>query len=120
MFMWKLRLNRLPSRVNLDRRGLDLHSILCPTCDSDVETVNHLFFSCELALDLWALVARWWEIDISICSSISDWDRWFGSLTLKHNTMLCLEVVFCTMCWEIWNFRNKLLFDRSKPIKAAL
>ncbi|GJU19224.1 putative RNA-directed DNA polymerase, eukaryota, reverse transcriptase zinc-binding domain protein [Tanacetum coccineum] len=31
------------SRVNLDRRGIDIPSILCPNCQEDVETVNHIF-----------------------------------------------------------------------------
>ncbi|GJV06756.1 RNA-directed DNA polymerase, eukaryota, reverse transcriptase zinc-binding domain protein, partial [Tanacetum coccineum] len=38
VFMWRLLLNKLPSRVNLDRRGIDVGSILCPICQDDVES----------------------------------------------------------------------------------
>ncbi|GKC83489.1 RNA-directed DNA polymerase, eukaryota, reverse transcriptase zinc-binding domain protein [Tanacetum coccineum] len=43
IFLWKLLLNKLPSRVNLDRRGIDVPSILCPICQEDVEMANHIF-----------------------------------------------------------------------------
>ncbi|GJT16685.1 RNA-directed DNA polymerase, eukaryota, reverse transcriptase zinc-binding domain protein [Tanacetum coccineum] len=70
VFLWRLNLNRLPSRVNLDRKGIEVDSLLCPTCQLDVEIVNHIFFNCEMAKDLWALLAKWWELDIPICANI--------------------------------------------------
>ncbi|GKC33866.1 RNA-directed DNA polymerase, eukaryota, reverse transcriptase zinc-binding domain protein, partial [Tanacetum coccineum] len=73
VFMWRLLLNKLPSRVNLDRRGIDVGSILCPICQDDVESVYHLYFSCEMAKDLWDLLAKWWELDIPVCANISEW-----------------------------------------------
>nr|GEZ44607.1 hypothetical protein [Tanacetum cinerariifolium] len=59
VFVWRLMLNRLPSRVNLDRRNIEVDSLLCPSCFKDVETINHTFFNCSLAKDLWALLAKW-------------------------------------------------------------
>ncbi|GJW52034.1 RNA-directed DNA polymerase, eukaryota, reverse transcriptase zinc-binding domain protein, partial [Tanacetum coccineum] len=59
IFFWRLNLKRIPTRVNLDRRCIDIGSVLFPVCDRDVETSNHLFFSCEMAVDLGVLVARW-------------------------------------------------------------
>ncbi|GJU72449.1 RNA-directed DNA polymerase, eukaryota, reverse transcriptase zinc-binding domain protein [Tanacetum coccineum] len=64
IFLWRLVLNKLPTRVNLDRKGIDVDSTLCPICGDDVETVNQIFFSCEMAKDLWASLARWWSLDI--------------------------------------------------------
>ena len=56
VFAWKLRMNKFPSHYNLDSRGSDigsvLGSVLCPICSSDVETIYHLFFSCDMAFDL--------------------------------------------------------------------
>ena len=59
VFIWRLMFNKLPSRVNLDKKGIDVGSILCPMCVDDVETINHIFFSCDMAKELWALFARW-------------------------------------------------------------
>ncbi|GKE53136.1 RNA-directed DNA polymerase, eukaryota, reverse transcriptase zinc-binding domain protein, partial [Tanacetum coccineum] len=66
VFLWRLNLNKLSSRVNINRKGIDVGSILCPICHGDVETVKHTFFNCEMAKDLWALLANLWELDIPI------------------------------------------------------
>nr|GFB74549.1 RNA-directed DNA polymerase, eukaryota [Tanacetum cinerariifolium] len=49
---WKVRLNALPTRLNLSYRGLDLQSILCLSCDKEVESTSHIFFGCYMARDL--------------------------------------------------------------------
>ncbi|GJU42599.1 RNA-directed DNA polymerase, eukaryota, reverse transcriptase zinc-binding domain protein [Tanacetum coccineum] len=56
VFWWRLSLNRLPSRVILDRKGIDVGSLLCPICQEEVESVNHIFFSCEMAKALSGLL----------------------------------------------------------------
>nr|GEZ59082.1 hypothetical protein [Tanacetum cinerariifolium]GEZ63371.1 hypothetical protein [Tanacetum cinerariifolium] len=38
IFAWKVRLNRLPSRINLSRRGILLDSLDCPVCLDAPET----------------------------------------------------------------------------------
>ncbi|GJR61323.1 putative RNA-directed DNA polymerase, eukaryota, reverse transcriptase zinc-binding domain protein, partial [Tanacetum coccineum] len=47
VFLSRLKLNKLPSRVNLDRRGIEVGLILCPSCLDDFETVNHHFSIAE-------------------------------------------------------------------------
>ncbi|GJV16859.1 RNA-directed DNA polymerase, eukaryota [Tanacetum coccineum] len=76
VLLWRLKLNRLPSRVNLDRKDIDIDSILCPICHEDIETVNHIFFNCGMAQGLWALLAKWWELNIPLCANISEWYDW--------------------------------------------
>ena len=73
VFAWRLMLNRIPTKVNLDRRGIDCGSIRCQVCDEDLETANHLFFSCELAIAIWSKIATWWDIDIPMWSSMLEW-----------------------------------------------
>ncbi|KAJ9557802.1 hypothetical protein OSB04_012416 [Centaurea solstitialis] len=36
IFMWRVGLGRIPVRMELDRRGIDLDSILCPRCEMRV------------------------------------------------------------------------------------
>ncbi|GJY16956.1 RNA-directed DNA polymerase, eukaryota, partial [Tanacetum coccineum] len=91
IFLWRLVLNKLPTRVNLERKGIDVDSTLCHICGEDVETVNHIFFSCEMVKDLWALLARWWSLDIPICSNFLDWSSWLDSLHLSSKVKLFLE-----------------------------
>ena len=46
VFCWRMFLDRLPTRVNLTKKGMDVPSILCLVSDLMVEDVIHLFFSC--------------------------------------------------------------------------
>ncbi|GKE07063.1 RNA-directed DNA polymerase, eukaryota, reverse transcriptase zinc-binding domain protein, partial [Tanacetum coccineum] len=90
VFLWRLMLNKLPTRVNLDRKGVDVGSILCPICSEDVESANHIFFSCEMAKDLWALFTRW-ELDIHVFDNFLEWVSWLNSSHLSNKARLFLE-----------------------------
>ncbi|XP_071718114.1 uncharacterized protein [Rutidosis leptorrhynchoides] len=46
IFVWRVKLLRLPVRVELDKRGVDLDSILCPICKINLETVDHSLTQC--------------------------------------------------------------------------
>jgi len=43
--VWRVVLDRLPTRGNLLIRGVSLRSIVCPLSISQIEIVNHLFIS---------------------------------------------------------------------------
>ncbi|GJT91055.1 RNA-directed DNA polymerase, eukaryota, reverse transcriptase zinc-binding domain protein [Tanacetum coccineum] len=119
VFLWRLNLNKFPTRINLDRKGIDIGSVLCPTCQGDVETVNHAFFNCVLAKDLWTLMANWWELDIPIFANIFEWYAWLDSLHFSSVMRMFIEGVGGILLWSIWSFRNRMLFS-SSPSKKAL
>ncbi|GJQ99980.1 RNA-directed DNA polymerase, eukaryota, reverse transcriptase zinc-binding domain protein [Tanacetum coccineum] len=56
---WRIVNLRLPTRVNLDYRGIDLDSIRCPICDAAIETKNHLFTECDLSKSTWNRILEW-------------------------------------------------------------
>ncbi|GJT99863.1 RNA-directed DNA polymerase, eukaryota, reverse transcriptase zinc-binding domain protein [Tanacetum coccineum] len=58
IFVCRLSLDRLPTRLNLSLRGLDIPSIMCPMCNNVVESVDHVFFGCDLSSNVWCLVRR--------------------------------------------------------------
>ena len=49
IFIWRLRLQRIPIRVALSGRGLEIPLILCPICGVASEYIAHLFGRCEVA-----------------------------------------------------------------------
>ncbi|GKB44103.1 RNA-directed DNA polymerase, eukaryota, reverse transcriptase zinc-binding domain protein [Tanacetum coccineum] len=69
IFVWRLSLDRLPTRLNLSLRGLDISSIVCPMCNDVVEAADHVFFGCDLSYDVWRLVRRWTNINMPSFSS---------------------------------------------------
>ncbi|XP_071714730.1 uncharacterized protein [Rutidosis leptorrhynchoides] len=61
LFVWRALLRRLPVRSELDKRGIDLHSLLCPICDDVVESVDHSLIFCRQSLEIWGRVFKWWN-----------------------------------------------------------
>ncbi|GKB10948.1 RNA-directed DNA polymerase, eukaryota [Tanacetum coccineum] len=66
--------SRLPTRVNLSRRGVLLDSHLCPLCNAAMEDVQHVFFRCDVARVVLRKICRWWDLDWQEICSFSDWD----------------------------------------------
>ncbi|XP_071686503.1 uncharacterized protein [Rutidosis leptorrhynchoides] len=56
--MWRLGVDRLPTRLNLSVRGLEINSISCPVCSSNVESQDHIFFCGEVTDHVWFKIRR--------------------------------------------------------------
>ncbi|GJU53173.1 RNA-directed DNA polymerase, eukaryota [Tanacetum coccineum] len=48
---WNVRMDCLPTHLNISWRGIDIPSILCPVCGSVMESSSHLLFDCLVAKD---------------------------------------------------------------------
>ncbi|GJY55906.1 RNA-directed DNA polymerase, eukaryota [Tanacetum coccineum] len=117
---WKVKMNALPTRFNMSRRGLHIVSLACPICDNNPETTSHLFFQCSQTHQLYKLIARWWDVELVDFNSYEDWLSWIVSIRIPSKLKAILEGVFYVMWWSIWSFRNKLLFSGKIPQKATL
>nr|GEV68290.1 RNA-directed DNA polymerase, eukaryota [Tanacetum cinerariifolium] len=116
----RIKLNNLPTRLNLSRRGLELQTILFPSCNLAVESTDHLFFSCSMMKDLYASIAKWWDVNMPEFSSFEEWWEWFSNFRLSSKLKMLLEGVFYVAWWLAWNFRNKSIFGPNIPLKARL
>ncbi|GKB85503.1 putative ribonuclease H-like domain-containing protein [Tanacetum coccineum] len=117
---WKVKLDALPTRFNISRRGIVLDSILYPICNTGVESSSHLFFTCNLARQLSCKISQWWVTPFVEVNSYGEWRSWLVSLRLSSKHKLILEGVFYVMWWHLWSYRNKLLFDSKIPLKAMI
>ncbi|GKC47574.1 RNA-directed DNA polymerase, eukaryota, partial [Tanacetum coccineum] len=120
---WRWDLNgsdRLPTRVNLIRRDVQVPSSNCPICSSDDEDASHLLFRCSMAADIHRLICRWWGLNWANIGSYAEWLSWFKDIWLGSNVKSFLEGVFYVSWWYIWTFRNKLMFASVKPRKDVI
>ncbi|GKE02830.1 RNA-directed DNA polymerase, eukaryota, reverse transcriptase zinc-binding domain protein [Tanacetum coccineum] len=117
---WRISHNRLPPRFNLDRRGIDLHSTCCPVCDEDIETEEHLFSSCFIAIDIWAKVLVWWNIPNMTISSLMDAVNLADRVAIPTNHRAAFDVVVQTTLWILWRFRNETFFSSKRPSKQFI
>ncbi|GJV80412.1 RNA-directed DNA polymerase, eukaryota [Tanacetum coccineum] len=117
---WKIKLEALPTRFNISRRGIEIDSILCPLCDCGVESARHIFFSCCLVRQIARKVCSWWNIAYSDVNSFIEWTNWMASLRLQSKVKMMIQGVFFVIWWHVWSYRNKLLFEEKKPSKAII
>ncbi|GJS76819.1 RNA-directed DNA polymerase, eukaryota [Tanacetum coccineum] len=78
----KVKLDGLPTRFNLSRRGIDINSINCPCCVMAVETTSHLFFTCSMVRELYRKIAIWWDIKLMEVDSFEGWTVWMSDIRL--------------------------------------
>ncbi|GJV42344.1 RNA-directed DNA polymerase, eukaryota, reverse transcriptase zinc-binding domain protein [Tanacetum coccineum] len=110
IFMWRFMLDRLPHRLNLSSRGIDIPSIGCPLCNANVESSNHVFFDCDNAKAVWSSVRNWCDLSFPACASFDQWKLWFDSWQVSKEKKMRLFVIFAATLWWLWRFRNIIIF----------
>nr|GEY01512.1 RNA-directed DNA polymerase, eukaryota [Tanacetum cinerariifolium] len=116
---WKIKMDVLLTRLNISRRGIDIHSISCPIYDCGVESSEH-FFRCNLTRQISRKISLWWNVNYEDVNSYDEWSTWMVSLRLAAKSKMMFEGVFYVMWGNIWIYRNKLLFEDKVPLKAII
>lgn len=113
-FLWRLVKDILPTRMNLQRKGINT-VLECPLCHCYQETTDHLFLHCILSKLVW--FASPLGLRIHDTSNIEFWLE----KVLNDGNSLGTQL-FCVTLWKIWNTRDWVLFNDEKfvPPKVAL
>ncbi|XP_071692038.1 uncharacterized protein [Rutidosis leptorrhynchoides] len=119
VFLWRTLLHRLPVRTELDKRGVDLHSVTCPICDDDLETVEHIIWPCKTANDVWTRVFKWWNINFS-GNTMEDLLRGTTSLFPSVSGQKIWQTVNWICGYVIWKNRNQKAFNNKSMVVSML
>ncbi|GJY83743.1 reverse transcriptase domain-containing protein [Tanacetum coccineum] len=117
---WRVMNRRIPTRTNLDRRGIDLDSVRCPLCDEDLESEDHIFVSCEIASGIWKDILHWWNFSGISITHLEDVISLSDHVLLEIKFLNYFDVVVQTTIWHLWIFRNKTIFSQKRPQKSLL
>ncbi|XP_071689022.1 uncharacterized protein [Rutidosis leptorrhynchoides] len=114
LFVWRAKQNRIPVRVELDKRGIDLDSVRCPVCDNDLETVEHIFIHCQFAKDLWLRVFRWWNLSRLPYENMGELFQ--GCVDSNHPELRSKlwKAIEWVCGYMIWRNRNLTVFQEKK------
>jgi ribonuclease HI len=103
LFLWRACHNLLPTKVNLQKRGVCENS-LCPICLSENEAVEHNIWECPAASDVWGEAPI--KLQKSTCSGGN-----FRQILSGINSRCATEEVelFAIIARRIWQRRNEFM-----------
>ncbi|GJU52780.1 zinc knuckle CX2CX4HX4C containing protein [Tanacetum coccineum] len=92
----------------------NLNSFLCPLCEMQSDSHEHLFFECSFALQVWENLKRFTCID-NLPSDLNSIVDFFIPLAKMRSirSVIC-KLVFVASCYFIWQERNFRLFKKVK------
>ncbi|KAK9993090.1 hypothetical protein SO802_022793 [Lithocarpus litseifolius] len=113
-FIWRACSDILPTRVNLQRRKVQVDP-KCGLCGQQDETTNHVLWECPFARCTWSLVRGKIQKSNSIASCFHLLTRqMIGRLPKKE-----LEV-WAMISWSLWNAHNKFHFEQVRTHLAGI
>ncbi|GJV81162.1 RNA-directed DNA polymerase, eukaryota [Tanacetum coccineum] len=112
IFIWRLSLDRFPHRLNLSWRGIDILKISCSSCNGNVESSNHIFFACNIAMEVWRLVRNWCDITFPLFASFEHWIELVRRSTVfEREEKSFFYVIVAFFSFVALRFRNSGAYD---------
>ncbi|PWA74178.1 reverse transcriptase zinc-binding domain-containing protein [Artemisia annua] len=106
-------LKRFPVRATLDDIGIDLHTLLCPSCNDIMESLDHCFVLCPKVQLVWKQVFEWWGLENVGVFSVQDVLTLPGINSFNNiNIERWKAVIWSTLC-IIWSNMNQMIFRRN-------
>ena len=107
---WRAAINRLPTKVELMKRGVPLQSDLCIFCSFDAESASHLFTGCSFATEVWSRIATWCRLPPIFAFEVTDLINLASYQSPTSKDKYILRGIMVTSIWALWNERNNRIF----------
>jgi hypothetical protein len=120
-FLWLVMHNRCWIADRLAKRGLP-HPSVCPLCDQEEETIQHLLISCVFARQFWYLLLRRSGLpnlspDNALCS-LDDW--WSRDVEkIPRDLQSGFNYLVILGAWSLWRHRNDCVLNGGSPSLAS-
>ncbi|PWA75320.1 reverse transcriptase domain, Reverse transcriptase zinc-binding domain protein [Artemisia annua] len=111
ILVWRAGLNRLPTKVELVKRGISLDNLSCPLCDADQETAMHLFTGCLYTSEIWSRVGAWCRLSPIYAFEVADLIMLADNQMKNKKEIQIIQGIIFTTIWSIWNERNARIFN---------
>jgi hypothetical protein len=111
-FSWQLLLDRIPSRGNLQIRGILGTDVPweCVGCVGKIETSLYLFLHCPCAMKVWCEIFKWIGVELVIPPSLSSLFVIFKGLARNDKIRKGFLLIWHATIWSIWKARNSATF----------
>ncbi|KAL4584401.1 hypothetical protein LXL04_009002 [Taraxacum kok-saghyz] len=119
-FGWRAVLNRLPTKLELAKRGVPIPSAYCRFCGQMEEDDSHLFLQCTWIKEVWERWSTWSELDLEGTHKVEQ------LLNLTHSTCQStkqkklIHAVTLVTLWTIWKARNDQIFNNRRTTPCRI
>ncbi|KAJ0586906.1 putative reverse transcriptase zinc-binding domain-containing protein [Helianthus annuus] len=112
-FLWRVVLDRIPTKEALIKRKVSLSSNICVMCNRGIETADHLMITCDFAQQIWIAVSTWIKISLPryLLSAIGLLE-FIGGLRLDGNKKKAVYSIVADVFWSICLARNTAIFNK--------
>ncbi|KAJ9565851.1 hypothetical protein OSB04_001817 [Centaurea solstitialis] len=90
---WRIRMNMLPTKDNLLRKGVALVDDICPWCQECPENREHIFVTCRKSAEVRNVINMWWKVLDSNDNNFDDLLIRRSDVSENKRTKVCKEVV---------------------------
>lgn len=111
----------MKGRLNTkDRLGFLEADSTCALCDSQPESVHHLFFECSISCGIWSNIRHWIGLHRTM-STLASAAKWIKK-DVKGSSWQskAKRVAFASSVYHIWLARNKRIFEGATPSVSGL
>ena len=100
-FMWRLCSNAVATNSNLYKRKVRADP-LCPMCNMEAETIEHLCLLCDWTMPIWFVVCFGMRYQKN---EICRFDEWLNGIVSKKGIDKEVKALIALTCWNIWKER---------------
>ena len=114
VFAWRLIEDRLPTKMNLHRRHVQLQDLRCPFCREAVEEASHLFFHCIFIQPIWWESMSW--LNLQSAFPLGPKQNFLQHIFIQAEGLRIKRWRYWWMAvtWAILKFRNRILFSNAE------
>jgi hypothetical protein len=115
-FIWLVFHNRVWTADRLARRNLPRPEV-CPFCDQEEETINHILIGCVFAREVWTITLQ--HLDFMhlapqpVVIHFSGWWKRAIAAAAKE-VRKGLNSLIILVAWDIWKHRNARVFEKKR------
>ena len=111
-FIWRALSNAIATKAGLYKRRRATSEI-CPICETQNETIEHLFFECCWTKWVWFGCPLGVRID---ALHTNNFVAWWLQITTGTNALSSNDLpLICHILWNIWKQRNEWVFNHFPP-----
>ncbi|XP_022041002.1 uncharacterized protein LOC110943567 [Helianthus annuus] len=112
ILVWRIEMDKVPTRVALARRGLSLPYHSYPLCEVAPQTTAYLLVDCGVSEGVWKAIWGWCKLNVAPVSTFEDILK-LPSVSGKQNKWYkrIVKGILMVVCWALWITRNKKAFN---------